>query len=270
MITQNFLISYSGRVGSTALIDTLKLLPTITVPVFEELDYWALEASGGLEQHNAANIHTYVDSIYAERAELRATSGLSTGFKWRIWGDIPPLAEVLKRHDVMLLNLMRADIVEFIASLYFTNIVYGEFNAPQFALRDAQTEEERLSILFRYRMQPVDVDVDRYFQLFDERLAEEQARHAVLQELAAHGVQARTILYEDFSYKRFHFLAGLTGALGLPAPVTTPVTKLAKVSPPFPSELFRNRAALLDSPRLPAALQAWEALVYSAAFPPLD
>ncbi len=270
MNARNFLVSYSGRVGSTALIDTLKLLPNIVVPVFEELDHFAVEARGELDLCNESNIHHHVGGIYADRRDARLNEGVSTGFKWRVWGDMREVAQVLIQNDVLLLNMMRTDIVEFIASLYISDVVYGEYNTPQFALKDATSEEERLNILFRYRMQPVDVDVDRYLQLYEERQAEEVGRFALLRQLQEYGVEIRTILYEDFAYKRFHFLRQLLPAIGQALPETVPVTKLSKVSLPFPSELFRNRAELMASARLKQMLAEWEGLVCDAGFVPLS
>ena len=270
MNARNFLVSYSGRVGSTALIDTLKLLPNIVVPVFEELDHFAVEARGEFDLCNESNIHHHVGGIYADRMDARLNEGVSTGFKWRVWGDMREVAQVLIQNDVLLLNMMRTDIVEFIASLYISDVVYGEYNTPQFALKDATSEEERLNILFRYRMQPVDVDVDRYLQLYEERQAEEVGRFALLRQLQEYGVEIRTILYEDFAYKRFHFLRQLLPAIGQALPETVPVTKLSKVSLPFPSELFRNRAELMASARLKQMLAEWEGLVCDAGFVPLS
>ena len=63
MAYRNFLITYSGRVGSTALIDHLKLIPDVVVPLFEELDYWHVEQNGELDRINEANVHAVVDDI---------------------------------------------------------------------------------------------------------------------------------------------------------------------------------------------------------------
>jgi hypothetical protein len=269
MAYRNFLITYSGRVGSTALIDHLKLIPDVVVPVFEELDYWHLEQRGALDETTPANIHHAVDSIYAGERDGRPASSLSLGFKWRPWGDVAAVASVLKRRDVLVFNLTRADIIEFIGSLYLSDVVYKEFNSPQFMLRDAATQEERQQILFRYRMTPVEVDLDKYFALCQERLAEEKARMALLRQLENHGVEIRTIFYEDFTYKKFHFLSAVLSALRLPALTAMPVTKLAKVSSAFPSELFTNRQALFDSPRLMEIVREWETLLYLHGFKPL-
>lgn len=269
MAYRNFLITYSGRVGSTALIDHLKLVPNVVVPVFEELDFWSLEANDELGRINHANIHDNVAGIYSDDRDGRPASSFSVGFKWRVWGDMAALASVLKRHDVLVFNLTRADIIEFIGSLYLSDLVYGEYNSPQFMLRDAETEEERQKILFRYRMTKVEVDLDKYFKLLEQRLAEEKARVALLRELQGLGVEIRTIFYEDFTYKRFHFLSAILAALGLPALSAMPVTKLQKVSSAFPSEQFTNRAALFESPRLIDAVREWEKLLFTDGFRPL-
>ena len=65
---------------------------------------------------------------------------------------------------------------------------------------------------------------------------------ALLRELEGRGVEVRTIFYEDFTYKKFHFLSAILAALRLPPLTAMPVAKLQKVSSAFPSEMFVNRA----------------------------
>jgi hypothetical protein len=251
---RNFLISYSGRVGSTALIDTLKLIPGFLVPVFEDLDFYAIKKAGLLDQHSAENIHLYVDHIY------RNSPGpdLSVGFKWRMWGDLERIAEVLVGHNVVVFNLVRADLFEYVSSIYLSDVVNKDFNAPQFLLRDASTEEERDKILFKYRMMKHGVDVEKFFGLLEQHAGIERARFEQLTHLQSFGCDIVTIFYEDFSYKRFGFLNNVMRLLGHRALDFVPVIKLAKVSPAFPSELFHNRGDLLAANELMPLLNKWE------------
>jgi len=258
-VPRNFLISYSGRVGSTALIDTLKLVPDFLIPVFEELDYYAIKQAGQLDRHHEGTIHTYVQHIYQSRSSLDQ----SVGFKWRIWGDLDRIGAVLKEHDVLIFNLVRADLFEFVSSLYLSDIVNSDFNAAQFLLRDAETEEERQKILFKYRMTKHTVDIAKFMELMETQMAIEQKRFAQLGHLRALGCEITTIFYEDFAYKRFGFLNGLMRTLGHHRLDFIPDTKLMKVSSAFPSELFENRSELLQVPQLFSQLDRWERLVNS-------
>jgi len=251
---RNFLISYSGRVGSTALIDTLKLIPGFLIPVFEELDYYSIEQAGQLDQHNASNIHMYVEHIYRNSSK----PDRSVGFKWRMWGDLEGIAGALVEHKVVVLNLVRADLFEYVSSIYLSDIVNKDFNAPQFLLRDATSEEEREKILFKYRMTKHDVDVEKFFRLLDQQLGIERTRFAQLNHLRSLGCDIVTVFYEDFSYKRFGFLNNLVRFLGHPPLDFVPVIKLAKVSAAFPSELFYNREDLLRARELMSSLNDWE------------
>jgi hypothetical protein len=262
----NFLISYSGRVGSTALIDTLKQIPGFVVPVFEELDFWWLERQGLLDQHTAENIHELVDYTYRTLPAGVDPARVSVGFKWRVWGMPAELARVLRAHDAIVLNMVRCDALEFISSLYLTDVVNQEFNAPQFLLRDARTEEERLHILFRYRMQKTRVDLDAFFRLFEEKLRVETERLTLLKDLQRRGTEVYTILYEDFAYMRYRFLDALLRLLRQPRLARLPAIDLEKVAGAYPSERFVNRAELLGSERLISGLRAWHEMIFGAEF----
>jgi len=236
------------------------LIPGFLVPVFEDLDFYAIEKAGLLEKYTAANIHKYVDYIFKEAAR-KAGPDISVGFKWRIWGDVERIADVLLESNVLVFNLVRADLLESASSMYLSDVVNKDFNAPQFLLRDAETSEARDKILFKYRMQMHNVDTDLFFALLEEQVSIEQARFQQLDQLRNRGCEVVTIFYEDFSYKRFSFLNSFLLRLGHPPLTFLPVTKIAKVSGAFPSELFINRNEILASPRLLEALNKWGKMV---------
>jgi hypothetical protein len=258
---RNFLISYSGRVGSSALIDTLKAIPGFLVPLFEDLDYWHIEQHGKLDEHTEATIHHAVDYAYRTIPEGVDPAGTSVGFKWRIWGDMDRVSDVLRDHGVVVLNMVRCDIVEYVASLYLSDIVNREFNAPQFMLRDAANEAERLEILFKYRMQTCVADPEAYFNLYGNQLRMERERLDVLARLRRDGHRVCTIFYEDFAYRRYRFLNALLRLLNHKPLDRLPMTRLSKVATAYPSELFSNRAELLADARMTAALREWDELV---------
>lgn len=267
---RNFLISYSGRVGSTALIDTLKMIQGFLVPIFEDLDFWWIEQQGLLDTHNHNNIDKLVDYIYRNVPEGIDAVHTSVGFKWRIWGNMDNVSEVLQANHVVVLNMVRSDILEFASSLYLTDVVHKQFNAPQFLLRDATSDEERMRLMFRYRIEQHSLDVPAFFRICEHQLELERQRCGLLSELRNLGCPVYTILYEDFAYKRFDFLNALLSLLAHPPMSQLPTTKLTKVSTPYPSELFINRQELLDSPQLMHALWKWREMTYGFGFEMLE
>jgi hypothetical protein len=262
----NFVISYSERVGSTALIDTLKQIPNFLVPVFEDLDFWWIEKQGLLNRHTQDNIHELVAYIYDTLPDGMDATRVSVGFKWRMWGDQAHIAQVLRDRGVIIFNLVRCDMLECISSLYLSNVANRDFNAPQFLLRDAPNEAARLEILFKYRMQKYEVDLRRFFDLFEEQLRVETKRTDFLCGLQRQGCTVYTILSEDFGYKRFRFLNSMLRLLRHPPLQEWPSIALEKVSNSYPSESFTNRAALVGSERLIEGMRAWDAMVMRPEF----
>jgi hypothetical protein len=260
---RNFLVSYSGRVGSTALLDCLKTLPDFDIPVFEELDAWYVDQHKLYDTVNAENIAEVVDKLY----EQHSAPGVSVGFKWRIWGNIDRVAEVLRKHEVVVFNLVRSDALEYIASLYLTNIVNKEFNAPQFKLKDATSEEERMKILFRYRMETHEADLAQYWLLFEQELQRERERIGLLRRFHAARNPVMTVFYEDFAYKRYRCLNALLKVLNQPPMATWPSIKLEKVSNAYPSAQFTNRDEIFSGDRVSALLREWDEAIAPADFP---
>jgi hypothetical protein len=262
-----FIVAYSGRVGSTALIDTLKAIPGFTVPLFEELDRDSMQRAGLLAQWNEATIADYAGRFLRPPPDQ---PGSSAGFKWRIWGDVAPLAAMLREEGVVAFNLVRSDLLEYTASRYLSDIHYRDFNAPQFRAAYAKTEAERAAVRERYRTTVVAVEAERLLELAEAILADEQRRYAYLLELQAAGVPVLTVFYEDFAYRRYRFVNAMIARLGHPPIASIPTITLGKVSSPYPSELLSNRAEIVASPRLIAALGTWDAMMYAGGLPLLD
>jgi len=254
---QNFLISYGGRVGSTALIDSLKLLPNFTVPIFEEYDAWYVEKHNLYEEYNENSIAQAVEGVYKDHK----APGVSVGFKWRIWGDIDAAEAALKRQNVVVFNMVRSDGFEYFSSLYLSDVVHGEFNASQFKLKDAASEEERRQILFRYRMQTYPVDLSQFRSLFEEGIERERERLAILKRFQKAGIEIVTIFYEDFAYKRFRFLNAFLRRLGHEGTNFVPNPALRKVGLPYPSELFENRNDVVSADWVQDAICEWDRVV---------
>lgn len=255
-MARNFVIIYSGRTGSSPIVNILARQPGLCVPVFENLDHRFI----GRER--APEIAAILDGVFAtgrlEGAELpvhmpRFPEGevpQAIGFKWRPYGDWARVCEVFRRHDVMLFVLSRRDFVEVASSLYITthgNRLQNEVEIPghpQFGIAKG-VAESRDSIA---KMQAMTFPV-RPRLLY--RIMRQQVRaRADLVTLAreAHdaGVPVRALAYEDFTADNQGFIKALLAEIGMPAPAALDLTsdfeKVMKV--PAKSRLARLPAWL--------------------------
>ncbi len=262
---RDFLITYSSRVGSSALVETLQHLPGVFVPLFEELDWYYLDQHRQLDRWNDQNIHEAVlDALHRRPEGTPPDQPISGGFKWRIWGAPDKLAAAFARHRILLFNLVRSDLLEMISSRYLTDVVHAEFNGPQFRYVDSAEQAEKAEILARYRTTRVVADIARFHALCAEVYEAERLRIDLLRRLNGAGVEVWTIFYEDFAYKRFRFLNRLLGLLGHPGLASLPVIGLTKISSHYPSESFENRGDLLRDPTTGDFLRRWETLLYDS------
>jgi hypothetical protein len=223
---KNFVIIYSGRTGSSPIVNILARQPGICVPVFENLDHRFI----GPER--AARIPEILEAVFAngrlDGAELpehlpRFPDGAqprSIGFKWRPYGDWEKICAVFRRHDVVLFVLSRRDFVELAASLYITahgNKLQDEISLPQhpqFGLLDDRAADTREAL---ERLQNMTFPVRPRLMA---RVMRQQARvRGELLELAraahGHGVPVRTLYYEDFTADNAGFIRGMLAELGL-------------------------------------------------------
>ena len=225
---RNFVIIYSGRTGSSPVVNILARQPGLCVPVFENLD------RRFIGEARAGEIPAILDRVLTtgrlEDAELpehlpRFPTGetpRSIGFKWRPYGDWAQVCEVFLKRDVTLFVLTRRDFVELASSLYITsygNALQSEVKIdkhPQFGLVIGERAKvERAAI---ERLQTMTFPVR-------PRLLYRVMRHQAnmggrLLDLAAdahrRGVRVRSLFYEDFTADNAGFIRGMLGELGLP------------------------------------------------------
>jgi hypothetical protein len=234
-------IIYSGRTGSSPIVNILARQPGICVPVFENLDRRFVGAArvdeipaildrvlttGELE---GARLPEHLPRFPAEETPS------SIGFKWRPFGDWAKTCEVFRRHDVMLFVLTRRDFVELASSLYITshgNALQSEVKIsthPQFGLAiGARAAAEREAI---ERLQNMTFPA-RPRLLYRVMRHQADMRRRLLDLAAdAHrlGVPVRSILYEDFTADNAGFIRGLLAEIGLPAASVDTSTVFEKV-----------------------------------------
>ena len=263
---KNFVVTYEQRVGSSALVDSLANLGSFKIPVFEELDSYYIDNTGQSERWTVDTIHNLVAETF-ENA-LAASHGCGVGFKWRIWGRPERVCEVLRKYDVTMFNMVRSNWLDFVASIYMTDVVYSDSNAPQFIL-DTLSKDERDNLLKRYRENTVEVDIPAFMDLSARLYWKEMNRIEYLQQLQAAGIPIYTIYYEDFAYKNLHFMSKLVEVLGGEPLQRLPESCFKKVSSPYPSEAFTNRKELLAVPGLIDTILKWETVVHDGSIKPL-
>lgn len=237
----NFVIIYSGRTGSSPVVNILAHQPGVCVPVFENLD------RRFIGEARAGEIPGILDRVLATGAFEEATlpehlprfpageTPASVGFKWRPFGDWAKVCEVFRARDVTLFVLTRRDFVELASSLYITNhgnSLQSEVQIkkhPQFGLAiGARAAVERAAI---ERLQSMTFPVrPRLLYRVMHHQADMRGR---LYDLAAdahqRGVRVRSILYEDFTADNAGFIRGLLAELGLPADEVDTTTAFEKV-----------------------------------------
>lgn len=255
-MARNFVIIYSGRTGSSPIVNILARQPGLCVPVFENLDHRFI----GPER--APEIAAILDGVFASGrlagAELpahlpRFPAGevpRAIGFKWRPYGDWAAVCEVFRRHDVVLFVLSRRDFVEVASSLYITtygNRLQDEVKIPghpQFGLAKG-VAESRDSIA---RMQEMTFPVRPrlLYRIMRQQVHARADLVTLAREAHAAGVPVRALAYEDFTADNEGFVKALLAEIGMPAPAALDLTsdfeKVMKV--PAKSRLARLPAWL--------------------------
>jgi hypothetical protein len=139
---RRFVLFFSGKEGSSAIVERLNFHSCITVPIFEHLDQQ--NATPALDKTTITNALTLVlrsghwdQNFYKLASTIRSAADLdrclasiqhvdpdvSVGFKWRPWGDYGDVAEILATNGCRIINLLRRDFVELCASSYFATHV---------------------------------------------------------------------------------------------------------------------------------------------------
>lgn len=236
----NFIIMYSGREGSSAIVSMLSAQNGVHVPLFEDLDPHNTEKTGlysdlpvvvndvfqtgellDADRHRALYPHTY-------------DKGDVIGFKIRLFHPVEDIAPVLVANHVTVFVLSRRNFVELVSSHYFNinrplteNLASGAF--PQFKLsvmdesarRAALAELDAISVKPRFKK----------FLAIASNVAKSRTRITnYARELARSGVPVVPIYYEDFLADRVRFIARMLADIGFPQdwPVVD-TTKFVKV-----------------------------------------
>jgi hypothetical protein len=231
-MARNFVIVYSGREGSSAIIKAFADRTDIAIPVIEEFDqYQCAEIADEDVPIILRNmLKTSYFSKSANRRVEQASQGAlpdtrAVGFKWRIWGKAERIAEVLRDHDVVVFELLRSDIMNLALSLYLTTYVLPLEQEPRFAriLRDPNPQfrirrlephqqEEVISLI---RSCKFSVDPARFTAIMQDYLASKRLiRQQYIGWFETCRLNVHTLFYEDFLSDAAGFLSRVATLIG--------------------------------------------------------
>ena len=221
---RNFLIIYTSREGSSAIVQALSCQSEIVVPLFEELDhYWVERFYGSVdiaEELDAVYTtgkfqrqHDYARSSYLEE-NAEAGHASSVGFKWRPHGPWDSILDVLQKHDVVIMDLLRRDLVEVTSSLYISRISksissedaigHAQFKLATMNQEDADQYRRDIENL-QTPMRPF-----HFFSLMTWRVWRALRNRVFCWRARRRGLKTNTIYYEDFLQDPDKFIRQIT------------------------------------------------------------
>lgn len=230
---RSFVILYTGREGSSAIIKAFADRQDIIVPVMEDFDPYACAdlVEGDVPAILNHMLGTARFSKGADHQVTRPPAGTlprppAVGFKWRIWGDATRIAEVFREHGVVVFELLRHDIVNLALSLYLTNFVlpleqlcrFPEIihdPNPQFRTRwlERAAQEEVIKFI---RSREFAVDLHKFIKLMEGYAAGRQhIRTKYVDVFRAAGLEVHTSFYEDFLTNPTMFLSRMAELLSI-------------------------------------------------------
>jgi hypothetical protein len=227
-VPKSFVILYKGREGSSPIIDLLSRHPAIEVPIFEQLDNYV--ARDYCDPRTVSRLASYT-LRYADFAKARAAfaegceedprnRALSVGFKWRIWGDVDSVADMLAENEAVVFHLFRRDLDRMALSLYFTGHVIPEFERErkmdlmggghlQFKFATLPEAEQR-EVKAALRSIAFSVDRDIYLEIArDIVVGKRDTYEKYIEPIIARGTPVYAMFYEDFLERKTEFLRSI-------------------------------------------------------------
>lgn len=226
-MSRSFVILYKGREGSSPIIDLLSRHPAVEVPIFEQLDnYVAREyCDRQTVSRLASNTLKYGDFTKARAALADGSEGpprnrtRSVGFKWRIWGDVDSVADMLADNEAVVFHLFR-DLDGMALSLYFTEHVVPEFERKsEIDLMGGGHLQFKFSVLpeakqreFKDTLKSISfsVDPDIYIEIArDIVVGKLDTYETYIEPIISRGTPVYAIFYEDFLERKTEFLRSI-------------------------------------------------------------
>jgi hypothetical protein len=228
-MASNFVIFYNGREGSTAIISSLSGQAGINVPIVEDLDSYRY-----LENNSVEDIPTSLEEIFSTGAykntlkknrrqlqdKLSNAPIESIGFKWRLFGDIPQISDVLLKNNVKVYVLYRRSFLDIVSSTYVHNNFDKFRNGveilphPQFALLE-KNQAEKEAFLKAVNAQEFEFIRAEFVNTAHLELNYRKRQIIVIRQLRKAGVKIGVLFYEDFDEAPESFIKAIMRDIGL-------------------------------------------------------
>jgi hypothetical protein len=223
---RNFLINYTGREGSSAIISMLSAQKGVHVPLFEDLDAHELSSrhdrSDPVELMRKAFAEGRFDGIARHHAlaPKARTEDDITGFKMRLRADAKDIAPVLTSHRVSYFVLSRRDFLEHLCSAWLSAREFSRMPGigaehPQFRLMNLNEDDREAARLAMDRL-PVSPKVRELLNMATAMVRMRRKMSVLALDLQAEGVPVWPIYYEDFLADRIGFVRSVLTRLGFP------------------------------------------------------
>lgn len=230
-MSKNFLIIYTARDGSTAIVNLLSKHEKVIVPLMEGLDPHNFPDGQSDDAYLASLDQIYSEGKYKgpqpEPGDLEMRdfsvvpkSEASVGFKWRFAGDKMRTAEVLLRHKVIVYFLHRRDFEELVSSIHFTDRLNEEKQKnggmwhPQFEFKRG-TAAERSEIKSLLEAERPTIKPLGFLRVMAARARRAWRLKRMADLFSKAGIDVRTIYYEDFSKDNLGFTNKILKEVGL-------------------------------------------------------
>jgi len=228
-VPRNFVIQYSGREGSSAIISALSAQAGVNVPLLEELDSYEF-----LKTHSPKDYPQALDKVFTTgtfsgprrkqgyvQAKPADSKIETTGFKWRVSGHIPDIAIVLIQNKVTVFALQRRDFLSYTCSIYihkYGNQLQSDIDValhPHF--EKAQETKEGANSSQRLLMSQQDFPLVKHLFLKSakEAISIRQQQAGKSKHLARAGVPVKMMYYEDFDKHAEKFIGQTLSELGV-------------------------------------------------------
>jgi hypothetical protein len=223
----NFVILYTSREGSTAIIDALSKHRDVSVPIFEEMDgYWAEKINfkgrpsdelGYIFANNDFRLKGQ-DAFRKYVCDKRGSDVKSVGLKWRYWGKFSDTVRIFIRHNVRVYILYRRDPLELCASYYFSRMFSRRHNTEavhnQF-IYSQMNEQEKAAYRGQLEESIVDLEPMHFLALLGWRILRAGRNRMLGVRFKWSGIPVRHIYYEDFLEDPRAFLEAMLADLAL-------------------------------------------------------
>ena len=225
----NFLILYTAREGSSAIVDQLSQHPDISVPLFEELDrfwikkfYGHLDIAQEIEGVFSGNDFTKGDDWGFQNfisGNKRGQGVSSVGFKWRPHGDLGQVANSIAPHEPTIFVLFRRDPVELASSLMISHANSKEGDKQNFHAQFAfskMTDEQKAKTRKELEQKTYPLAFTYFTITLLKRIVHAIRLRRAARKLAKNKLRVQVLYYEDFLNSPDRFFSELFDAIGVP------------------------------------------------------